>query len=264
MRPASGGRSLDGTVESEPEADGPGAVEPDVDGSGVDGGDDPGPEADEAGGAAPAAGRSRLATERALQQAAIRLLERDGVLAGLNLREVAAEAAVNRGLVYHYFGSRRRLLREALRHGTRRRFGEMRQAAAEPFRARMVHFLHTMVRHRRAVRLATLLICDGDRELRTMPLRDDTLALLRRDIDQGELLGGVDLDAVHVAAVSLVYGYVLYRDAFAAEVGTSVAELDLRVAEAFDRMLGGLAPEPGARLRAGARRGGGRRRDTDR
>jgi hypothetical protein len=28
--------------------------------------------------------------------------ERNGVLAGLNLREVAAEAGVNRGLVYHY------------------------------------------------------------------------------------------------------------------------------------------------------------------
>lgn len=211
--------------------------------------------------AVPAAGgaRSRLATELALQRAAIRLLERDGVLAGLNLREVAAEAAVNRGLVYHYFGSRQRLLRAALRHGARHRFGEVRQASAEPFRVRMAHFLHTMIRHRRAVQLATLLICDGDRGLRTMPLRDATLALLRRDVEEEEL-ADVDLDAVHVAAVSLVYGYVLYRDHFAAEVGAPVDELDDRLADAFDRMLGGLAPERGPRRRPGARRGAGRRR----
>jgi len=38
-------------------------------------------------------------------------LNRDGVLAGLNLREVAAEAGINRGLGHHYFGSRRDLLR---------------------------------------------------------------------------------------------------------------------------------------------------------
>ena len=38
-------------------------------------------------------------------------IERDGVLAGLNLQEVADEAGVNRGLVYRYFGSRRELLR---------------------------------------------------------------------------------------------------------------------------------------------------------
>ena len=49
---------------------------------------------------------NRPATEAALQTAALDLLERNGVLAGLNLREVADEAGVNRGLVYHYFGTR--------------------------------------------------------------------------------------------------------------------------------------------------------------
>ncbi|HAM48545.1 MAG TPA: TetR family transcriptional regulator, partial [Alphaproteobacteria bacterium] len=47
----------------------------------------------------------RGASEAALEAAALRLLRRHGVLAGLNLREVADEAGVNRGLVYHYFGS---------------------------------------------------------------------------------------------------------------------------------------------------------------
>jgi AcrR family transcriptional regulator len=64
---------------------------------------------------------NRVATESALQKAALLLLERNGVLAGLNLRQVADEAGVNRGLVYHYFGSRRDLLRAALRSDVRER-----------------------------------------------------------------------------------------------------------------------------------------------
>jgi AcrR family transcriptional regulator len=50
-------------------------------------------------------------TAQTLERAARELLERDGVLGGLNLREVADHAGVNRGLVYHCFGSRRDLLR---------------------------------------------------------------------------------------------------------------------------------------------------------
>ena len=62
---------------------------------------------------------NRPATEAALQRAALDLLGRNGVLAGLNLREVADEAGVNRGLVYHYFGSRRDLLRARAAVGRR-------------------------------------------------------------------------------------------------------------------------------------------------
>lgn len=183
----------------------------------------------------------RAATEAALEAAALRLLDRDGVLAGLNLREVAAEAGVNRGLVYHYFGSRRDLLRAALRSDARRRFAEVAESAALPFRERFARFLPTMVRHRRAVSLATLLVQDGDRSLRTMPLREDTLQVLEHDVAEGHL-DDVDLDAVHVAMVSLAYGFVLYRERFAAELGIGVSELDGRFSVIADRMLSGLEP----------------------
>lgn len=180
-------------------------------------------------------------TEAALESAALRLLERDGVLAGLNLREVAAEARVNRGLVYHYFGSRQDLLRSALRTDSRRRLGEVAEGASLPLRERFGQFLRAMVRHRRAVGLVTLLVQDGDRSLRTMPLRDGTLEALERDVDEG-LLDNLDLDAVHVAMVSLAYGFVLYRERFAAEMGVGVSELDERFAVIADRMLSGLEP----------------------
>src|SRR5262245_36628667 len=74
----------------------------------------------------------RAATEQALQKAALALLERNGVLAGLNLREVAEEAGVNRGLVYHYFGSRRALLRAALRSDIHERIGDFEPGWACP------------------------------------------------------------------------------------------------------------------------------------
>lgn len=172
----------------------------------------------------------------------MRLLARDGVLAGLNLREVAAEAEVNRGLVYHYFGSRQDLLRAALQADARRRFKEVAESANLPLRERFARFLRTMVRHRRAVSLVTLLVLDGDPSLRTMPLREGTLGVLRRDVEEGHLDDG-DLEAVHIATVSLAYGYVLYRERFAAELGIGVTELDERFLAISDRMFAGLEPQ---------------------
>ena len=57
---------------------------------------------------------NRRDTERRLIDAALDLIRSNGVLAGLNLREVAEAAGVNRGNIYHYFGSRRDLLRAAI------------------------------------------------------------------------------------------------------------------------------------------------------
>lgn len=184
----------------------------------------------------------RAATESSLQAAALNLLDRNGVLAGLNLREVADDAGVNRGLVYHYFGSRQDLLRAALRADVGRRFAEVAAAGALPLRERFTAFLKTMVHQRRALQLVTLLVLDRDRVLRVMPMRDTSHRLLERDVDDGLLDSDLDVDAVHAAAVSLVYGYVLYRERFAAEFDTGVTALDERVAAVFDRMLGGLAP----------------------
>ena len=50
-----------------------------------------------------------------LQASVLDLLAERGILAGVNLRQVAERAGVHRALVYHYFGSRRELLLAALR-----------------------------------------------------------------------------------------------------------------------------------------------------
>ncbi|GAC1545015.1 MAG: hypothetical protein NVS3B12_33840 [Acidimicrobiales bacterium] len=185
----------------------------------------------------------RLNTERSLQDAALEQLRREGVLAGLNLSDVADDAGVNRGLVYHYFGSRRDLLRSALRRDARSRLAAVIAGSGLPLRPRMKRFIDTVLSHRDAVALTTLLLLDGDDQLRVMPLRAETRKHLRRDASQGLLDDDLDFDAVHAAMVSLVWGYVLYRDAFAREFGISAKRLDKGVGEVLDRMLTGLAPK---------------------
>ncbi|HET9692630.1 MAG TPA: TetR/AcrR family transcriptional regulator [Acidimicrobiales bacterium] len=187
----------------------------------------------------------RLATEAALERAAMVLLWRDGVLAGLNLREVADEAGVNRGLVYHYYGSRGKLLRQALR---RRGEATMSQLAAGqhlPFRERWREFFRIIVSHAEPIGLRTLLLLDGTEPIRAMPMREQTREGLQRAVDAGELDADVDLDALHTVLVTAGYGYALYREGFARELGVDVETLDGKVNDLlYGRLLDGLKPAP--------------------
>jgi AcrR family transcriptional regulator len=182
----------------------------------------------------------RLATERALEGAAVALLERDGVLAGLNLQKVADAAGVNRGLVYHYFGSRRDLLRKALRTTVSGMLDGVETFWQLPIRQRTHEFFQAMVRHNRIPRLMLLLAIDGDRAFRMVV--DDKLAAAAfiRDVADGELTADVDIEALEVAVTSLVFAYAVRRVSFARELGVPVRELDRRVEATLDRMLAGL------------------------
>ncbi|MFC0082758.1 TetR/AcrR family transcriptional regulator [Aciditerrimonas ferrireducens] len=184
---------------------------------------------------------NRQATEAALEDAALTLLRRDGVLAGVNLREVADAAGVNRGLVYHYYGSRGKLLRAALaRHG-QRNLKRLRALADLPGPQRWRRFLRTILRDPEAIELTTLLLMDGTARIRATPLRDETMAAIRRDVEAGELPEDLDLVAFHTVMVTAAYGYLLYRTAFAAEHDVPLAELDRRVADLlYGRLLEGL------------------------
>lgn len=186
---------------------------------------------------------NRLATEAALQKAALSLLERNGVLAGLNLRQVAEEAGVNRGLVYHYFGSRRDLLRSALRSDVRERMTAFRPGLGLAAPSRYERFFRTMLDHRQAAVLAALLVLDGDQGVRMIPDPDGTRERIRRDIDEGNLPPDVDADGLHVAFASMIYGYMVLRDRFADELGREVGCLDEQVATMIDRLLADLAPD---------------------
>ncbi|MEB8338392.1 TetR/AcrR family transcriptional regulator [Streptomyces endophyticus] len=181
------------------------------------------------------------ATSRLLEHAALELIERDGVLAGLNLREVADRAGVNRGLVYHYFGSRRDLLRAALqRTAAERRERLLVEEGPRRFGDRVARSVRGCVRLASSVRLLMLLMLDGDTKLRAMPLRERTQERLRTDIDSGYVAGDVDPVALHAFLQSVNYGYVLTRSSLAKEFGIGVRDLDERFVALLERMSTGV------------------------
>lgn len=186
---------------------------------------------------------SRAETEQQLEAAAIRLLRRDGVLAGLNLRETADDADVNRGLVYQYFGSRQALLRSALKRDASRRLDRVRSVGDLPLPERVQQFLDLMTDQSDAVWLMTLLALDGDPELQLMPLREEVDARYAAEQAAGDLDSDVDIEATHALVVSMTWGYVVYREILAAEYGKPVDELDDGVRKLVGRMLGALQPQ---------------------
>jgi AcrR family transcriptional regulator len=186
----------------------------------------------------------REATEEALRTAAIELLHKEGVLSGLNLREVADAAGVNRGLVYQYFGSRRALLRSALLHHAKRNAADAESASRLPLRERMARLLRGNVRLPEAIRLTTLLVLDGDDRPRILPNRGRGRDTLAGDAARGEL-PSPDVDAMHAALASTIYGYTLFREHLAREIGVPVRELDERMIPCLEAMFSSRPPEPG-------------------
>lgn len=172
-----------------------------------------------------------------LEQAALEILQERGVLAGLNLREVAERAGVNRALVYHHFGSREALLRSALRRDLDARLQEISEGLPLPFNARIRQLLRTLVRHQGAIRLALLLVLDGKEPVRLAPLQDAWLDSFRADQARGTIDADLDLEALLVLVSTLSYGYALLRDVFAEELEVSAVELDWRIDGLLERLL---------------------------
>lgn len=170
----------------------------------------------------------REGADRGLERAALRLLTSGGLLAGFSLQQVGDEAGVTKGLVYHYFGDRQALLRSALRHGA----AEIQQTLAEmPYAAydrRMLHFAKAALAHPDAIQLTALLLVDRDPRLRTMPIRERTMASFVRDLDEGRLPPEADVEALLGVQNALVYGYVLFRDGLARQMGVDRERLDAR------------------------------------
>ncbi|MFD4022319.1 helix-turn-helix domain-containing protein [Streptomyces sp. NPDC058576] len=188
--------------------------------------------------------RTREETEADLLGAARRLLERDGVLAGVNLREIAAEAGVNHGQIYQYFGTRQALLRAAAADLVERQSTDRDGHWERPFAERR----QTMFQHRleepELVKLEALLALDGDEDFRPFPRFTQTNQSLERDKDEGCLPADSDVVAAHVMTAAAQMGYVIFREAYARNTGISLEELDVRAAHAFARMVAGLATQP--------------------
>jgi AcrR family transcriptional regulator len=188
--------------------------------------------------------RSRAETERRLIDSALDLIRRNGVLAGLNLREVAEGAGVNRGNIYHYFGSRRELLRAAITH----RFDAVVESLIAkrrgvPFVDRRLHAFRTTDKIQDS-QLRALLVIDGDETVDPMPRYELSLSALRQDVIDGDIDRAHDLEALQVALTALHRGYSIFRKPLAARMGTNVKDLDERVAAIVRIWLAAMAKPP--------------------
>ena len=188
--------------------------------------------------------QNRAETERRLIESALDLIQRNGVLAGLNLREVADGAGVNRGNIYHYFGSRRDLLRAAINRRFEAiadsLFADRRRIAFVERRLRSFRWMHKS----QDSELRALLVIDGDDTVDPMPAYEAALSSLRQDVIDGDIDRGHDLEALQVAISALLRGYNIFRKPLAARVGTNVKDLDKRVAAIVRTWLEAMAEPP--------------------
>ncbi|MFJ4656980.1 TetR/AcrR family transcriptional regulator [Nocardia sp. NPDC088792] len=187
--------------------------------------------------------RDRARTEADLMDAAERLFERDGVLAGLNLNEVATEAGVNRGQIYQMYGNRRFLLRAALNRALERFRATQPAHWDRGFADRRRAVIRWAIDEYPAVRAVALLSLDGDDEFHPFPALELTRAAIEHDKTTGALPPDADGDALHVLTAAAAYGYSVMREAAARDLGITPAELDERVLPVYDRMVGLLGGE---------------------
>ena len=193
--------------------------------------------------------RNREETERRLIEVALELIRKNGVLAGLNLREVAEGAGVNRANIYHYFGSRQELLRAAIN----RRFDAFIDSmtaglCGAPFVARQLRAFRGpegTTETRSDSKLRALLVLDGDDSVDPMPKFEAAISALRQDVIDGDIDRAHDLEALQVAVVALNRGYRIFREPFAKRVGVDAAELDVRMAGVTRHWLEAMARPPG-------------------
>ena len=196
--------------------------------------------------------RTRAETEADLLAAARESLRRDGVLAGVNLREIAIEAGVNHGQIYQYYGDRRTLLRAAVAELVALD-SEGREAHWEhPFAERRADMLRYRIAEPELVRLAALLALDGDEDFSALPFFAQTRHGLERDAEQGALAPEVDAVAAHVLASAAEMGYAIFREVFARDTGLPLEELDARITQMHARVIETLAgPGKDAESRGG-------------
>lgn len=194
---------------------------------------------------APASTSVRSDVAQRLVDVALELLARDGVLAGLNLREVADRAGVNRANIYHYFGSRRELLRAAIQSQFAD-FGQRTYARVRdlPFVERKLAIFQ-LAGDANHSQLLALLVADGD-DVDPMPNFDNSISDLRRDVIDGHVHREHDLEALQVAFSSLSRGYRIFRGGYAARVGVPAEELDERVGTVMRTWLLAMEAPPAA------------------
>ncbi|GJF21071.1 hypothetical protein SHO565_16350 [Streptomyces sp. HO565] len=170
----------------------------------------------------------------------VRRDELDGARQAVGSEAGAAEAGVNHGQIYQYFGTRQSLLRAAAADLVERRTAESDDHWDLPFRERRQAMFRHRVEEPELVRLEPLLALDGDDDFNPLPRFEQTRRSLERDLDSGALPEDADAVAAHVMTTAAQMGYAIFREAYARDTGIPLPELDERAAQAYARMVTGL------------------------
>ena len=196
---------------------------------------------------APKPKRSRAETERRLIDVALNLIRDKGVLAGLNLREVAEGAGVNRGNIYHYFGSRQELLRAAINRQFEAIVDSLSKSSSKTgFVARRLNAFRVNNSNDKNndSMLRALLVLDGDDTVDPIPLFEGGLSQLRQDVIDGDIDKGHDLEGLQVALSAMQRGYRIFRLPYAKRLGMTPKELDARVSNTLSIWLEAMSRPP--------------------
>lgn len=171
----------------------------------------------------------RVAAEIDLMSAAAEMLEREGVLTDLSTQQVADNAGLNRGLIHHYFGGKRELLRAAVAHKIASvAVVNERWRRQPPGRKRRAHFRQS-VKDPVFARMIMILALDRDPTLKPIPYVDERLEDLRREQADGFIAEGVDLPALLALWEATISGYAVLRTALGEQLGITPEALDRRV-----------------------------------
>lgn len=183
-------------------------------------------------------------TREALMDAALDHLNERGVLAGLNLREVAETVGVTPANIYHYFGSRQGLLRAALAREAQRLSAPIEGLESVSFVERRTA-MFDLLAARPNLALTALLALDHDPDYQPLPFLAATRAHYQSLAAAGQIPPDLDLDATHTFSLAMSIGFVIYAEAAARQLGVGVDELQARVRAVFERALDGLVGAPG-------------------
>lgn len=181
-------------------------------------------------------------TRDALMDAALEQLGRNGVLAGLNLREVADRVGVTPANIYYYFESKQGLLRAALAREAKRLEAPVAEAATKGFVDRRVAMFDAITANP-TLGLTALLALDGDPGYEPLPFLAETMGYYRDLVDRGELDAEVDIEALHLLLLATSIGVAIYLEPAARQLGTDADDLRARTRAAFAHLLA-PAPQP--------------------
>jgi AcrR family transcriptional regulator len=178
-------------------------------------------------------------TRERLLDAALDHLATHGVLGGLNLREIAERVGVTPANIYHYFGSRRGLLRAALMRENRRLAGPLQAVAGVPFEERRLRMFDEITA-RPELRLGALLALDDDPDYEPLPFISRTQQQYRAQAEAGALPEDLDALAAHLITLATSIGVAIYLEPVARQIGVAPDELRTRARAVLERMLGAL------------------------